>query len=121
MKIDEYLFRITADYPEDDYDIDVSIETVDENFDIVVGLIIEPEYMRQISIPVHQFFSMVKSMTLNYGKGYCISSFQDFGGTWFANISGRVDKRTEHGNSEPEAILNAWKWIENNENPKGLK
>ena len=55
--------------------------------------------------------NMCKVHFLNYGSGYCIMSFIDFDGTWFANISGSVFKKSFQGQSEHEAVFKASQWI----------
>jgi len=75
--------------------------------------------------------SALKEYFLNYGNGYCIMSFIDFDGTWFANVSGSVFEKGFQGASEPEAVYKACEWIieheaslekeETTETPKNLK
>lgn len=53
----------------------------------------------------------VKQYFLRYGVGYCIMSFIDFDGTWFANISGVIHKKSFQADSESEVIFKAAEWI----------
>lgn len=73
------------------------------------------EGFTQEAVPLHQFASQMKEYYLNYGRGYCIMSFIDFDGTWFANISGTIHKRSIQGQSEPEVIFKAGAWIQEQE------
>ena len=71
-------------------------------------------YMSKISS--YELANKCKSTFIHYGKGYCISSFIDFDGTWFANISGAIFKQRFQGTSEPEVIFEAAQWIIDIEN-----
>jgi len=53
----------------------------------------------------------VKEFFIRYGNGYCIMSFIDFDGTWFANVSGSVFKKGFQGTNESEVIFKAAEWI----------
>ncbi len=47
----------------------------------------------------------------NDGRGYCIMSFLDFDGTWFANVSGCIYKQSFQGESEHEVVFKSSNWI----------
>ena len=51
-----------------------------------------------------------KKHFVDYGNSYCISSFIDFDGTWFANVTGFVFKQSFQGLSESEAVFKACEW-----------
>ena len=77
------------------------------------------ENKRIVKEKVSSFYELAnicKSTFIYYGKGYCISSFIDFDGTWFANISGAIFKQRFQGTSEPEVIFKAAQWIIDIEN-----
>ncbi len=55
-----------------------------------------------------------KAWAIDAGNGYCIKSFMDFDGTWFANISGGVSlEQSFSSENEPEAIFKATDWVIN--------
>jgi hypothetical protein len=70
----------------------------------------------QQEFPLYEVASKLKYYFIHYGRGYCISSFIDFDGSWFANISGPIHKKSIIGESEPEVIFKAAEWIVNHEN-----
>ena len=60
--------------------------------------------------------NMCKRIFIHYGSGYRISSFIDFDGTWFSNISGNINEKSFQGRSEQEVVINASIWLLNLEN-----
>ena len=68
----------------------------------------------QLRYNLNDLASFCKETFIHYGndgRGYCIMSFLDFDGTWFANVSGSIYKQSFQGESEHEAIFKAANWI----------
>ena len=64
--------------------------------------IISPDYLAK----------EVKEIMIGYGSGYCIMSFIDFDGTWFANVSGVAShKKGFSAQNEYDAVFKAAEWI----------
>ena len=73
----------------------------------------------QLETTLLEVANLCKSTFINYGSGYCIMSFIDFDGTWIANISGNIFKKSFQGESEQEVVINAGQWIIDLENENG--
>jgi len=89
--------------------LEVECTAVDKILGDVVGFSIDGIDVGRIN--AFELASKTKEYFLNYGNGYCIMSFIDFDGTWFANVSGSVFKKGFQGTSEYEVIFKASNWI----------
>ena len=65
---------------------------------------------------LNELASMCKQIFIHYGKGYCLMSFIDFDGTWFANVSGNIHMKSFQGESEHEVVFKAAQWCIDIEN-----
>lgn len=63
------------------------------------------------NINLYELMNKCKVWALSYRRGYCIKSFIDFDGSWFANISGTIIKHSEKATTEYDAVFNACEWI----------
>ena len=90
------------------------------NFGIVENelLVLSKRACHDDAYNLNEFASKCKETMLNYGNGYCIMSFIDFDGTWFANVSGSEFKKGFQATSEAEVIFKACDWIIETEKEK---
>lgn len=108
----EYTFDLALSKPEiNPFHDNAYIEDEFTRYSIGSEGVVETWFMS-----VSGLVNICKSFFTHYRTGYCINSFMDFDGTWFAKVSGQIPKGSFSGETEAEAVFSACEWIMDYEN-----